>query len=63
MTAFVLAIVVVGERPGAVALGGLSLVFAGLLLVVWFETRKGTAGRPTQMFRASARPDGQTNAS
>jgi len=54
---------VVGERPGAVALGGLSLVFAGLLLVVWFETRKGTAGRPTQMFRASARPDGQTNAS
>jgi DME family drug/metabolite transporter len=44
MTAFVLAIVVVGERPGAVAIGGLSLVFAGLLLVVWFETRKGMNG-------------------
>jgi len=39
MTAFVLAVVVVGERPGAVAFGGLALVIAGLLLVVWFETR------------------------
>lgn len=40
MTAFVLAIVVVGERPAAVAFGGLALVVAGLLLVVWFESRK-----------------------
>lgn len=39
VTAFVLAIVVVGERPGASAFGGLALVVAGLLLVVWFETR------------------------
>jgi len=39
LTAFVLAIVVVGERPGGIALGGLALVAAGLLLVVWFETR------------------------
>lgn len=39
VTAFVLAIVVVGERPGAAAFGGLALVIAGLLLVVWLETR------------------------
>jgi DME family drug/metabolite transporter len=38
MTAFLLAIVAVGERPSAVAFGGLALVVAGLLLVVWFET-------------------------
>lgn len=40
VTAFVLAIVVVGERPGAAAFGGLGLVLAGLLLVVWGETRR-----------------------
>lgn len=40
MTAFVLAVVVVGERPGAVAFGGLAWVVAGLLLVVWVETRR-----------------------
>jgi len=40
VTAFVLAIVVVGERPDAFAFGGLALVVAGLLLVVWLETRK-----------------------
>ncbi len=39
VTAFVLAIVVVGEQPGAAAFGGLGLVLAGLLLVVWLETR------------------------
>jgi len=40
VTAFVLAIVVVGERPGAAAFGGLALVIAGLLLVVWLESRR-----------------------
>lgn len=49
MTAFVLAIVVVGERPGAVAFGGLALVIAGLLLVVWFETRRGPGGKLSQV--------------
>lgn len=49
MTAFVLAIVVVGERPNVVAFGGLALVIAGLLLVVWFETRQGPGGQPTQV--------------
>ena len=39
VTAFVLAIVVVVERPGTSAFGGLALVVAGLLLVVWFESR------------------------
>jgi len=40
VTAFGLAILVVGERPDAFAFGGLALVVAGLLLVVWVETRK-----------------------
>ena len=40
VTAFVLAIVVVGERPMPAAFGGLALVIAGLLLVVWLETRR-----------------------
>lgn len=40
VTAFVLAIVVVGEQPRAVAFGGLALVVAGLLLVVWLESRR-----------------------
>jgi len=40
VTAFGLAIVVVGERPDALAFGGLGLVVAGLLLVVWVETRQ-----------------------
>jgi len=39
LTAFVLAIIVVGEQPGALAYGGLGLVLIGLLLVVWGETR------------------------
>lgn len=39
VTAFVLAIVVVGEQPGALAYGGLALVVLGLLCVVWGETR------------------------
>ena len=39
VTAFVLAIIVVGEQPGVAAFGGLGLVLAGLLLVVWVETQ------------------------
>lgn len=39
VTAFALAIIVVGERPGAAAFAGLALVLAGLLLVVWVETQ------------------------
>jgi DME family drug/metabolite transporter len=39
VTAFVLAILVVGEQPGAMAYGGLGLVVLGLLCVVWTETR------------------------
>lgn len=39
VTAFVLAIVVVGEQPATAAYAGLGLVLAGLLLVVWGETR------------------------
>lgn len=49
MTAFLLAIVVVGERPGAVAFGGLALVIAGLLLVVWLEARNGSVGQLSQV--------------
>lgn len=49
MTAFVLAIFVVGERPHAVAFGGLALVITGLLLVVWFETRRGPGGQLPQV--------------
>ena len=40
LTAFVLAIVVVGERPGARAFGGLVLLVAGLVVVVWAERLK-----------------------
>lgn len=40
VTAFVLAIVVVGEQPSATAFGGLGFVVSGLLLVVWGETRR-----------------------
>ncbi len=37
VTAFVLAIVVVGERPSALAFAGLLLVLMGLVAVVWAE--------------------------
>ncbi|SFC73890.1 drug/metabolite transporter, DME family [Polaromonas sp. OV174] len=40
VTAFVLAIIVVGERPGPLAFGGLALVLAGLLVVVGLENRR-----------------------
>lgn len=40
VTAFVLAVVVVGERPGWVAAGGGLLVLAGLLVVVFAELRQ-----------------------
>lgn len=39
LTAFLLAIVLLGEQPGATAYGGLGFVLSGLLLVVWAETR------------------------
>ena len=39
MTAFLLAMVVVGERPGWLAFGGLTLLLAGLALVMWTEMR------------------------
>jgi drug/metabolite transporter, DME family len=41
VTAFVLAVVVVGERPGWVAAGGGLLVLTGLLVVVFAELRQG----------------------
>lgn len=40
VTAFVLAIAVVGERPGAMAVSGLAAVLAGLALVVRSEVRR-----------------------
>ncbi|GAO21650.1 hypothetical protein ALISP_1470 [Alicycliphilus sp. B1] len=39
VTAFALAILVVGERPSAMAFWGLGGVLAGLLLVIWSELR------------------------
>ena len=39
VTAFVLAVVVVGERPGGMAVAGLVAVLAGLALVVRAEVR------------------------
>ncbi len=47
VTAFALAVLIVGERPGAQAIAGLLLVLAGLLLVIWLETRK-RAPRPAR---------------
>lgn len=44
VTAFVLAVVVVGERPGWAAAGGGLLVLAGLLLVVFAEMRASRGG-------------------
>lgn len=44
VTAFVLAVLVVGERPGWLAAGGGLLVLAGLLVVVFAELR-GSAAR------------------
>ena len=40
VTAFVLAIVVVGERPPLAAFAGLAMVLAGLAVVVWNEIRR-----------------------
>jgi DME family drug/metabolite transporter len=48
VTAFALAVLVVGERPAATAFTGLGLVLAGLLIVVWTETR-GRAGNQRNM--------------
>ncbi|MCJ0763737.1 DMT family transporter [Variovorax terrae] len=43
LTAFLLAIVVVGERPGLMAFAGLALVLAGLALVIRAELRLASA--------------------
>ncbi len=40
VTAFLLAIVVVGERPGAFAYAGLAMLLAGLGIVIRTETRR-----------------------
>jgi len=40
VTAFALAVLVVGERPAASAFAGLALVLAGLVVVVWTEARR-----------------------
>ncbi len=45
VTAFMLAIAVVGERPGVVAFAGLALVLTGLLLVVWVESKSRNPGK------------------
>lgn len=39
LTAFALAIIFLGERPGPTALAGFGLILAGLALVIWIETR------------------------
>lgn len=41
VTAFLLAVGLLGEQPTALAYVGLALVLSGLLLVVWVETRMG----------------------
>ena len=41
LTAFVLAIVFLGERPGLTAFAGLLLLLAGLVVVLWTESRSG----------------------
>lgn len=39
VTAFALAVLMVGERPSAAAFAGLALVLSGLVLVVWTEAK------------------------
>lgn len=56
VTAFVLAVLVVGERPGWVAAGGGLLVLAGLLVVVWAELRGRPASAPHSAAAAPASP-------
>lgn len=46
VTAFALAILVVGERPSAMAFGGLGAVLVGLLLVIGVELRLSAPARP-----------------
>lgn len=45
VTAFVLALVVVGEQPAPAAFAGLALVLAGLGVVIWAEVRPHASGR------------------
>lgn len=40
LTAFALAIIFLGERPGPTAWVGLALVLSGLVLVIWIESRR-----------------------
>lgn len=56
VTAFVLAVLVVGERPGWAAAAGGLLVLAGLLVVVWAELRGRPASAPTAAAAAPASP-------
>ena len=44
VTAFVLAVVVVGESPSLLSVAGLVAVLSGLLIVVWAELRAGRRG-------------------
>ncbi len=63
VTAFVLAIIVVGEPPGAAALGGLGLVLAGLWLVVrmMLSTHGHLARQAEQHFQPTLRAIAQRN--
>lgn len=56
VTAFVLAVLAVGERPGWAAAGGGLLVLAGLLVVVWAELRGRSASAPNSAAAAPASP-------
>lgn len=46
LTAFGLAIIFLGERPGLTAWTGLTLVLLGLVLVIWIEARKNFTKPP-----------------
>ena len=48
VTAFVLAVVVIGERPGGIAFVGLLAVLAGLAVVIRAELDAGAAGAPAK---------------
>ena len=54
--AFVLAVLVVGERPSAAAFGGLLFVIGGVLIVVRAELRAGASPLPTTSADGSRRP-------
>lgn len=60
VTAFVLAVLVVGERPGWAAAAGGLLVLAGLLVVVWAELRASPASAPPVAAAPPAPPTPET---